>query len=83
MGMKAGPGGSQTRGASFTVHGELTVHGQTRPVDLVGELGSTESGDAAFTASATVSRHNFGVTKMPAFVVGKDLAIELEIIARR
>jgi polyisoprenoid-binding protein YceI len=73
----------EARGTSFTVHGELTVHGQTRPVTLVGELSSTDGGDATFTASATVSRHDFGVTKMPALMVGKELAIELEIIATR
>lgn len=73
----------EARGASFTVHGDLTVHGQTQPVTLVGEITSTENGDAAFTASATLSRHDFGVAKMPAFVVGRDLAIELKIIATR
>ena len=73
----------ETGGSSFTVHGELTVHGQTRPVTLVGELTSTEHGEAAITASATVRRHDFGVTKMPAFVVGRDLAIELTIVATR
>ena len=75
--------GVETRGSSFTVHGELTVHGRTRPVTLVGETTSASAGDAAFTASATVARHDFGVTKMPAFVVGKDLAIELTIAATR
>ena len=75
--------GVEVRGTSFTVHGELTVHGQTRPVTLVGELASTADGDASFTASATVSRHEFGVTKMPAFVVGKELTIDLEVVATR
>lgn len=73
----------EARGGSFTVHGELTVHGQTRPVTLVGELSSTAGGDAAFTASATITRHDFSVSKMPTFVVGRDVAIELEIIATR
>jgi len=30
-----------------------------------------------------VNRSDFGVTKMPGFIVGKGLAIELEIVATR
>ena len=75
--------GVEARGASFSVHGELTVHGQTRPVTLVGEVTSNDDGEAAITASTTVNRSDFGVTKMPGFIVGKDLAIELEIVATR
>jgi polyisoprenoid-binding protein YceI len=73
----------EVRGASFTVHGELTLHGETRPVILIGEITSTDDGSAAFTASATVNRSDFGVSKMPGFVVGRDVAVELEIVATR
>jgi polyisoprenoid-binding protein YceI len=54
------------RGSAFTVDGDLTVHGVTRPVELAAEcLGTVEdpSGGqrAGFTATTTISRAAFGV----------------------
>lgn len=79
------------QGDDFQVHGDLTVHGVTKPVvlDLVftgispDPWGGTRAG---FEASTTVSRKDFGVEfDIPVeggrFVVGDRIRIELDIQA--
>jgi polyisoprenoid-binding protein YceI len=75
----------------FLVHGELTVHGVTRPVTLEAEYhGWTSSpiGDrrAGFSATTEVDREDFGLTWNVAIeaggvLVGKKARLEFEIEA--
>jgi polyisoprenoid-binding protein YceI len=80
-----------TDGADWTVEGELTIKGRTKPVVLALELngfgpdayGGTRAG---FTAKTEISRSEFGVDiQMPmdggGVVVGDKVSVELEIEA--
>jgi polyisoprenoid-binding protein YceI len=81
-------GGSPAR---FLVHGDLTLHGVTRPVTLDVEYhgrGSDRPGGrwAGFTATTEVHRDDFGVTWNAALegggvVVGKKIRLKLEVEA--
>ena len=80
-----------TDGADWSIEGELTVKGRTRPVTLALELngfgpdayGGTRAG---FSAKTEISRSQFGVDiQMPmdggGVVVGDKISVELEIEA--
>jgi polyisoprenoid-binding protein YceI len=81
----------RTDGADWTVEGELTIKGRTKPVTLELELngfgpdayGGTRAG---FSAKTEISRAEFGVDiQMPmdggGVVVGDKISVELEIEA--
>src|SRR3954469_4097677 len=81
----------RTDGADWTIEGELTIKGRTRPVTLELELngfgpdayGGTRAG---FSAKTEINRNDFGVDiKMPmdggGVVVGDKITVELEIEA--
>jgi polyisoprenoid-binding protein YceI len=81
----------RTDGADWTVEGELTIKGRTKPVTLQLELngfgpdayGGTRAG---FSARTEISRSEFGVDiQMPmdggGVVVGDKISVELEIEA--
>jgi polyisoprenoid-binding protein YceI len=83
--------GVRTDGADWTVEGDLTIKGITKPVTLALELngfgpdayGGTRAG---FTAKTVISRSEFGVDiQMPmdggGVVVGDKINVELEIEA--
>jgi polyisoprenoid-binding protein YceI len=77
--------------ARFLVHGDLTLHGVTRPVTLdveyTGRAFDPPGGRwAGFSATAEVHREDFGVTWNAALegggvVVGKKIRLELEVEA--
>lgn len=75
----------------FTIHGNLTIHGITREVDLKGEFeghapdpwGGQRVG---YRASTTINRKDFGLTWNAALetggvMVGDEVRIELEVEA--
>lgn len=76
-------------GDSFTAQGELTLRGVTKPVTLSGEFGGIATDGygqtkAAATATATINRHDFGVSWNAALeaggmTLGDDVTLELEI----
>src|SRR5262249_24514653 len=81
----------QTGRNTLRVHGELTIRGVTRPVDLDVEYhgivadpwGNTKAG---FSATAEINRDDFGMTWNAALetggvLVGPKLKIEIEIEA--
>src|SRR3954471_5648699 len=78
-------------GADWTIEGELTIKGRTRPVTLELELngfGADAYGGyrAGFSAKTEINRNEFGVDiKMPmdggGVVVGDKVTVELEIEA--
>ena len=83
--------GVRTDGADWTVEGDLTIKGITKPVTLELELngfGPDAYGGfrAGFSARTEINRNDFGVDiKMPmdggGVVVGDKIAVELEIEA--
>jgi polyisoprenoid-binding protein YceI len=91
----------RTGARHYRVAGELTIRGVTRPltldVDYLGEWatpyweGGVDKGPvtrAGFVATATINRHDFGVSwNSPlvnkGFVVGADVAIEIDVEALR
>jgi polyisoprenoid-binding protein YceI len=79
------------KGSDFVVHGNLTIHGVTRPVDLELEFNGV-GGDpwggtrAGFSASTEINRKDFGLEfNIPleggGVVVGDKIKVELEIEA--
>ena len=80
-------------GDAFTLVGDLTMHGVTRPVTLEAEyLGSATSPQGvekvAFTATGTLDRTEWGLTWNQALetggvVVGDEITLEFEIEADR
>jgi polyisoprenoid-binding protein YceI len=77
--------------ARFLVHGDLTVHGVTRPVTLEAEYHGRASDRpggrrAGFSATTAVHREDFGVIWNAALegggaVVGKKIRLKLEVEA--
>jgi polyisoprenoid-binding protein YceI len=78
-------------GDSITVYGDLTIRGTTREVALKGSFRGQNTDPwgnqrAGFTAGTVINRHDFGLNWNKAletggFVVGDDVAINLEIQA--
>ena len=76
---------------AFTVQGDLTMHGVTKPVTLNVEFGGLIKDPwgnqrAAFTATGTLNRKDFGLTwnkalETGSLMVGEDVKIILEIEA--
>ncbi len=76
-------------GDDFTVEGDLTLRGVTKPVVLEGELGGVVTDGygqtkAGATASTKINRHDFGVSWNAAleaggFTLGDEVSISLEI----
>lgn len=66
------------------IHGELTLHGATRPVDVaftlnrIGNDAYAFTRKAGFSATATVHRFDFGMTRYKD-VVGNDIELHMEI----
>lgn len=80
-------------GSDWKLHGELTIHGETRPVTLEVEYNGV-TGDpwggtrAVFSAETKIDREQWGLTWNQAletggWLVGKDLRISLEVEAVR
>ncbi len=73
----------------FTVHGDLTLRGVTRPITIKGELGGIIVDGygltrAGATASTTINRHDFGVSWNAALeaggmTLGDDIKIDLDL----
>ncbi|HEX2905001.1 MAG TPA: YceI family protein [Jatrophihabitans sp.] len=83
--------GLEADGGDYVLHGNLTIKGNTKPVDLKLELGgfgpdAYGGTRAGFTATTEISRKDFGVDiNMPmdggGVVVGDKISITLEIEA--
>jgi polyisoprenoid-binding protein YceI len=74
--------------SGYTVNGNLTLHGVTKPVTLdmdapVGPVnGMGGKQHMGFSGTATISRAAFGIgTKVPTAVVGDDIKLTIEIDA--
>jgi len=81
----------EPRRGRYLLHGDLTLHGVTRPVILEAEVegvvadmrGGTR---ASFTASTRVNREDFGLgwnvaLETGGWLVGKELKVEIELAA--
>lgn len=69
-------------GDQVTVHGELTVHGVSRPTVLT--LGTVEADGSRLTAraTATVDRYAFGLTNGKG-MTGRHIRVTLDVVAVR
>jgi polyisoprenoid-binding protein YceI len=77
------------RGTGATVHGDLTIHGTTRPVPLEASLAGVARdpwGDdrAVFSARTRINREDFGITwnmvlETGGLLVSKEIQIEIEV----
>ncbi len=79
-------------GDAFTLVGDLTMHGVTRPVELEGTyLGAATMGETqkiGFTAEGTIDRKNWGLTwaqtnDVGEALVGDEVTIEIQVQADR
>jgi polyisoprenoid-binding protein YceI len=75
-------------GAGYTVNGNLTLHGVTKPVTLdvdapVGPVnGMGNKQHMGFSGTATISRTAFGIgTKLPNAMLGDDVKLTIEVDA--
>jgi len=79
----------EQKGSGFAVTGDLTIHGETRPVILnveevsepAGSLGNTRIG---LSATAKINRKDFGLTwnstlEAGGVLVGEDVTITLDV----
>ncbi len=78
-------GGTLTSDANGDRHiaGEITIKGQTSPVDFRVADVEAAADSASFSATASVDRTALGLNKMPAFVIGKTLNITVSAHAVR
>ncbi len=73
----------------FRLHGDLTIHGQTRPVALdveyLGTARNTQGGlSAGFSAQTRISRKDWGLTwnvglEAGGWLVGDDVRVEIDL----
>jgi polyisoprenoid-binding protein YceI len=70
---------------TLTVSGNLTIHGVTKPVTVkvvkVGEGKVMESYRIGFETSFVIKRSEFGMTAVPATIVGEDVTITVAVEA--
>ncbi len=81
----------EPHGEDYRIHGELSLHGVTRPVTLEAELGGVvanlQGGQrAAFSARTRLNREDFGLTwnvalEQGGWLVGKELKVEIDLAA--
>jgi polyisoprenoid-binding protein YceI len=82
--------GLEARGKNgFVLNGELTMHGETRPIVLdaeyIGEVANPQGGrSAGFSASARIKRHEWGLgwnvgLEAGGLMVGDEIKVEIEI----
>lgn len=72
-----------TDDGDYSANGTVTIKGQTSPVVVsVTDVQFTGS-DGSFTASATIDRKAIGVSKFPAFFIGRNLQLSVLATATR
>lgn len=79
---------THTGGMQFSILGNLTMHGITKPVTLVGTYNGTVKDPSGHTklgysATGTVNRTAFDIGHAPAAIVGDDVSIDLQVEAAK
>jgi len=69
-------------GGQWTLHGSLTVAGNTAPVELAIEQARTDGGELTAAATAAIDRYAFGVTALKG-LAARHLSCRIEIVATR
>lgn len=76
-------GGVTATEDGYRAEGTITVKGEATPIDvLVSDIDVTEA-QATFLATANIDRKAVGVTKFPAFFIGRNLQLTASASARR
>lgn len=68
-------------GDGYLCSGTVTVKGQTAPIEFTITDVNVKEATATFSAKATVDRRSIGITKMPSFIIGSALAIDVSAVA--
>lgn len=68
-------------GTGYLCSGTVTVKGQEAPISFDVTGPSVSGSTATFKATASVDRRTIGISKMPSFVIGSTLAIEVSASA--
>lgn len=61
----------------YLCRGSVTIKGTSSPIEFAVSDVKVEGGAGSFTASTTVDRKAIGVDKMPTFVIGRNLEIDV------
>ncbi len=77
-----GEGFSRSAPGEWAVHGELTLKGETRPLDLKVSI-ATEGESAEARVGATLIRSDFGVGAPVEEMVGLDVRLDARVVAHR
>ena len=82
--------GVEKTSEGLIVHGNLTLHGVTKPVTLTVEgpsgpvPGMDHKPHAGFSATATINRSDFGIApKMPTAMLGDEVKLDIELDAAK
>lgn len=65
------------KGGSYSTTGNVTIKGKPSPVEFVISNVNVSGDRATFTATGTADRKALGVDKMPTFVIGQNLALDI------
>jgi len=69
---------------TFTLTGDLTIRGTTRPITIPVTLSNAEPGRLGFTGTATIDRTDWGASwAAVGFLVAKEVRLELDVTAIR
>ena len=63
--------------------GTVTVKGRSTPIEVAISAVNVDGESGSFTATATTDRTALGVDKMPGFIVGQELTLEVAATAHR
>jgi polyisoprenoid-binding protein YceI len=72
-----------TSGSAYTVTGNLTLLGITKPITFEVDYSASSDTHAALTAKATMNRHDFGLGRgmMVQSAAGKTATVEIALVA--
>lgn len=74
---------SATSGSANQVDGQVSVKGKDTPATFAVSRLAVDGDTATFTATMKIDRSALGISRMPAFVIGNELSIEVAATAAK
>ena len=65
----------------YQADGTITVKGETFPLQVNVSNVEVDAGSGSFGATATIDRNAIGVSKLPSFVIGRNLELTVSAVA--